>query len=105
VKKQVPNAKFLFLGTGVSLQKVLQDLNLPACDWINIIPQYNSEELPMLLSGATVGAFPSYIEGFGFAVLEKLASGLPTIAYDVPGPREILKLLDGSLLTPVGDVS
>ena len=56
----------------------------------------------MLLSGATVGAFPSYIEGFGFAVLEQLASGLPTVAYDVPGPRETLRILDDSFLVSVG---
>lgn len=104
VKQKVPSAKFLFLGTGLSGEKVLQDLNLPPCDWIDIIPQYDSEELPMLLSGATVGAFPSYIEGFGFAVLEQLASGLPTVAYDVPGPRETLRILDDSLLIPVGNI-
>lgn len=103
IKGQVPSARFLFLGTGLSGEKVLQDLSLPSCDWIEIIPQYNSEDLPKLLSGATVGAFPSYIEGFGFAVLEKLASGLPTVAYDVPGPREMLKYLDLSFLTTVGD--
>ena len=103
IKVKVPSARFLFLGTGLSAEKVLQDLSLPACDWIEIIPQYNSEDLPKLLSGATVGAFPSYIEGFGFAVLEKLASGLPTVAYDVPGPREMLRILDQSLLTTVGD--
>ena len=104
VKRNIPNAKFLFLGTGLSREKVLQDLNLPLCDWIDIIPQYESEELPILLSGATVGAFPSYIEGFPFAVLEKLASGLPTVAYDVPGPRETLRILDDSLLISVGNI-
>jgi glycosyltransferase involved in cell wall biosynthesis len=47
--------------------------------------------------------FPSYIEGFGLAVLEQLAAGLPTIAYDVPGPRQILHPQRDRLLTPVGD--
>lgn len=103
VKKQVPEVRFLFLGTGFSVQKVLEDLNLPACDWIEIIPRYDSDELPRLLSRATVGAFPSYIEGFGFAVLEKLACGIPTVAYDVPGPRETLRLVDNSLLIPPGN--
>jgi glycosyltransferase involved in cell wall biosynthesis len=103
-KTQVPEVRFLFLGTGFSVETVLADLNLPANDWVEVIPQFNSEELPKLLSGATVGAFPSYIEGFGFAVLEKLASGLPTVAYNVPGPREMLHKLDDSLMIPVGDV-
>jgi len=104
VKSQVPSAKFLFLGTGITSERVLGDLNLPACDWIEIVPKYDSAELPSLLSRAAVGAFPSYIEGFGFAVLEKLACGLPTVAYDVPGPREMLQLLDGSFLIMAANV-
>jgi glycosyltransferase involved in cell wall biosynthesis len=32
-----------------------------------------------------------------------LAAGLPTVAYDVPGPREMLKRLDSSLLVPAGE--
>ncbi|OKH33601.1 hypothetical protein NIES2119_22900 [[Phormidium ambiguum] IAM M-71] len=102
-KAQVPEARFLFLGTGFSAETVLADLNLTDNNCVEIIPQFNSEELPQLLSGATVGAFPSYIEGFGFAVLEKLASGLPTVAYNVPGPREMLPKLDDSLMIAVGD--
>jgi len=104
VKTQVPEASFLFLGTGLDTQKVLGDLNISDCDWIQVVPKYNSKELPRLLSQATIGAFPSYIEGFGLAVLEKLACGLPTVAYDVPGPREMLQYLDQSLLTPSGDI-
>lgn len=104
VRAQIPGVRFLFLGTGCSAKVVQEDLKLPACDWLEIIPHYDSDELPHLLCKATVGGFPSYIEGFGFAVLEKLACGLPTIAYDVPGPREMLKHLDNSFLTPVGDI-
>ena len=104
VKAQVSDVRFLFLGTGFSAETVLADLNLPADDLIEIMPQFDSEQLPKLLSGATVGAFPSYIEGFGFAVLEKLASGLPTVAYNVPGPREMLGNLDSSLMITAGDI-
>ena len=50
---------------------------------------------------ATVGAFPSYVEGFPFAVLEKLTAGLPLIAYDAPGARE---MLPAHQLVPPGDV-
>ena len=101
-KSEVPDVRFLFLGTGVDAEIVLADLNLQGCEWIKVIPSYESEELPKLLSDATIGAFPSYMEGFGFAVLEKLACGIPTVAYDVPGPREMLKHLDSSFMIPVG---
>lgn len=104
VRAQVQEARFLFLGTGFSAEVVLEDINLPSSYGIEIVERYDSEELPRLLSGATVGAFPSYMEGFGLAVLEKLASGLPTVAYDIPGPREMLRYLDEDLRVPAGNV-
>ncbi|XWK85984.1 MAG: glycosyltransferase family 4 protein [Phormidium sp.] len=104
IKAKVPDVRFLFLGTAFSAQTVLADLNLPADDSIEILPQFDSEELPKLLSGATVGAFPSYIEGFGFAVLEKLACGIPTVAYNVPGPREMLRHFDSDFMVTPGDI-
>ena len=36
-------------------------------------------------------------------MLEQLAAGIPTIAYDVPGPSQILHSKRDLLLTPVGD--
>ena len=44
--------------------------------------------------------FPSYLEGFGFGVLEMLAASLPVIAYDVPGPP---MMLSDTMLVPAGD--
>ncbi|HEY9301752.1 MAG TPA: glycosyltransferase family 4 protein [Phormidium sp.] len=103
VKVKVPDVRFLFLGTGFSAKFVLEDLNLTSNEGIEIIPQFTTDELPKLLSGATVGAFPSYIEGFGFAVLEKLACGLPTVAYDVPGPRGMLRHFEEEFMFAPGD--
>ncbi|MFB2838103.1 glycosyltransferase family 4 protein [Floridanema evergladense] len=103
VKAKVCDVRFLFLGSGFSAKFVLEDLNLTANEGIEIIPQFTSDELPNFLSGATVGAFPSYIEGFGFAVLEKLACGLPTVAYDVPGPREMLGNFEENFMVVPGD--
>jgi glycosyltransferase involved in cell wall biosynthesis len=44
------------------------------------------------------------VEGFGLAVVEQLAAGLPTIAYDAPGPRDILGGTLPELLVAPGDV-
>ncbi len=99
----VPDAKFRFLGTGCDRAAILEDLGLHDADWISVVPHFHAGELPALLAGATVGTLPSYIEGCPFSILEQLAAGLPTIAYDVPGSRLILGRLSRSLMTPPGE--
>jgi glycosyltransferase involved in cell wall biosynthesis len=103
VHESVPDARFIFLGTLVQDRQVLSDLGLPKSDSIELVLEYQPEQLPQLLSEVAVGAFPSYAEGFGLAVLEQLAAGIPTIAYDAPGPRVILRDQLPELLVPVGD--
>jgi glycosyltransferase involved in cell wall biosynthesis len=39
-----------------------------------------------------------------FAPLEQLAAGIPTIAYNVPGPRQIFKQESAEFLVAAGDV-
>jgi glycosyltransferase involved in cell wall biosynthesis len=68
---------------------------------IDVIPTFDPAELPRLLEDCALGVFPSYLEGFGFAVLEMLAASLPVVAYDVPGPR---MMLDRQYLVPPGNV-
>jgi glycosyltransferase involved in cell wall biosynthesis len=105
IRTRVPDARFLFLGTLVNDAVVLRDLGSSSSANIEIVPQYQPEELPGLLAGAMVGAFPSYIEGFGIAVLEQLAAGIPVVAYDCTGPRDILSPAVPHLLTPIGDTA
>jgi glycosyltransferase involved in cell wall biosynthesis len=104
VRAGVPNARFKFLGTMTDNERVMLDLEVSPCDWIEIVPEYQPDELPNLLANTTVGAFPSYAEGFGLGLLEQLAAGIPTVAYDAPGPRSILRSTLPELLVPVGDV-
>ncbi|CAN5411036.1 hypothetical protein BH20VER3_BH20VER3_10120 [soil metagenome] len=97
-----PDAKFLFLGTMFEESVVRSDLGCGRDQRISCRPTFAEGELPGLLADCALGIFPSHIEGFGLAVLEQLAAGLPTIAYDVPGPRRILQSQRARLLTPVG---
>src|SRR5207245_4567771 len=103
-RELAPGTRFRFLGTGVEREAVLADLGLPSGEGITVVPRYPAADLPSLLGPATVGALPSSIEGWGHGVLEQLAAGIPTIAYDVSGPRSMLGLLDRALLCPAGDV-
>lgn len=100
-----PDAKLLLLGTGIGEDQVRRGFPADAQSAISVIPSYDSEDLPRLLAGATVGAFPGYLEGFGFSVLEKIAAGLPTVAYDAPGPRDILGRMPQPAMLPPGDTA
>jgi glycosyltransferase involved in cell wall biosynthesis len=104
IRGRVPEAGFLFLGTMSDTKNVWSDLGFGPADFVEIVPQFNPDELPRLLSECAVGAFPSYVEGFGMAVVEQLAAGLPTVAYDAPGPRDILRDELAELLITPGDV-
>jgi glycosyltransferase involved in cell wall biosynthesis len=105
IRQGMPETRFNFLGTMTNDQTVLNDLRLASADGIRVLSMFDREQLPRLLGPCVVGLFPSYIEGFGLAVLEQLACGIPTVAYDVSGPRQILRSLAGTLLVPAGDTA
>jgi glycosyltransferase involved in cell wall biosynthesis len=105
VRKCVPEASFCFLGTMIDSKIVLGDLGEFASESAEFVSEYQPEDLPSLLAGCTVGAFPSYVEGFGLAVIEQLAAGIPTVAYDIAGPRNILGTHLSQLLVPAGDIT
>ena len=103
VRAKVPAAQFRFLGTMLDAVTIRSELGAVGSASLELISDFQPEELPALLGDCTVGAFPSYIEGFGLAVLEQLAAGLPVIAYDTPGPRDILHECFPDALVPIGD--
>jgi glycosyltransferase involved in cell wall biosynthesis len=102
VRRRVPKARFSLLGTGTSPERVLAVFAEEDRGHVRSLEWFPAEGLPDLLADATVGVLPSYIEGFPLAVLEQLAAGIPTLAYDVPGSRELLGPASESL-APAGD--
>jgi glycosyltransferase involved in cell wall biosynthesis len=105
VRKCVPEATFRFLGTMIDSETVRRDLGELASNGAEFVSEYQPDDLPGLLADCTVGAFPSYVEGFGLAVIEQLAAGIPTVAYDIAGPRNILGEALPQLLVPAGDIA
>ena len=67
---------------------------------LEVVPTFASSQLAQHLQGVSVGVFPSYLEGFGIAVIEQLAAGIPVLAYAAPGPTDILP---ADWLAPRGD--
>jgi glycosyltransferase involved in cell wall biosynthesis len=60
-------------------------------------------EVQDLLSIAQALVHPSHSEGFGLAILEAMAAGLPVVATRSGGPEEIVEEGVSGLLVPVGD--
>ena len=103
VKKSHPDVKLLLLGCGGLFRtekEILQVFPVQTRSSIQIVLEYSREDLPKHLEKVSLGIFPSYLEGFGFSVIEMIAAGIPVIAYDSPGPSDILP---GDYLVPPGD--
>jgi glycosyltransferase involved in cell wall biosynthesis len=61
----------------------------------------DDDRLSSVLDGASVLAYPSVYEGFGFPPLEAMARGVPVVATAVGAIPEVVG--DGALLVPLGD--
>jgi glycosyltransferase involved in cell wall biosynthesis len=63
----------------------------------------HGEELARYYASADLFVFPSLSETFGNVLLEAMASGLPAIGFDVPGPRDVIRHGETGLV--VGEAS
>lgn len=103
IKRQIPDAQLTLLGAKGLFQKKKNMYSFfpkRLRKSVTIIPEYKESELPKLLENFKIGIFPSYLEGFGFSVIELMASGIPVVAYNAPGPSSILP---PKYMVPSGD--
>ena len=101
VRRRVPDANVPFLGAGVARDDVLAELGYPA--GVEVLPSYDPATLPKLLTTTKAGGLASYVEGFGLGLVEQMACGIPSVAYDVPGPRHTIGTVHHDLVVPLGD--
>lgn len=86
-------------GAGAGLARRAGDLGIS--DRIRFLGRRH--DVPRLLSAMDVGVLPSHEEGLANALIEKLAAGLPIVATDVGGNREIIERLPDCRLVPPRD--
>lgn len=85
-----------------SLRSVARRLGVE--DRVRFCPDVSDEELPQYLRMADIFVFPSQnrLEGFGLAVAEAMAAGLPVVIADMPGVREVIEPgVQGLLVEPL----
>ncbi|MCU1324686.1 MAG: glycosyl transferase family 1 [Bryobacterales bacterium] len=107
-QRPAANALLVIVGDGPdsdSLRKLIAGSNTPGVIWRN---QYvlDRSEMRRYLSAADIYAFSSRHEGFPVAPLEAMACGLPVVATDCIGIRDILSHpYDGGIVVPLEDSS
>ncbi len=82
------NVKFQIVGSG-PMSHVIKDLGKRYTN-IQYLGRVSDEELPTIYRSSDVLVMPSRSETFGIVAIEAQASGLPVIATNIPGPREIV---------------
>jgi len=95
----------LVIGAGprlASLRSMARRLDVE--ERVRFCSNVSDEDLPRYLALADVFAFPSQnrLEGFGLAVAEAMAMGLPVVVADMPGVREVIEPgVEGLLVEPL----
>jgi alpha-1,3-mannosyltransferase len=59
-------------------------------DRVTFVLGFPEDEMPRLLASAALAAFPSQGEGFGIALLEAMAAGVPLLANRIPAHEALL---------------
>jgi glycosyltransferase involved in cell wall biosynthesis len=104
VLSEVPSARLLIVGDG-ELEASLKDEaeRLALGDAVRFLGF--RRDIAELLAASDFFLHPARQEPFGLVILEAAAHGLPTIAYDDGGPREIIRDGVSGRLVPPGDTA
>ncbi len=99
---EIKNIHFVFLGEGSlkeSMQEKINSLNL------NNKATFLSarKNVESVLNALDILVMPSLWEGLGMASLEAMAAGVPVLASDVEGIREVVKNNETGILVPPAD--
>ena len=100
LKREIPNLKVVFLGSGIDLEKFKeQGKNLGDAlvfeGFVSNVADY--------IKSFDVFAYPSNYEGLGSVLLDVMEQGIPVVATAVDGIPDIVKDHDSGLLIEKGD--
>lgn len=99
-----PSCRLMLIGDGpeaAALRQLATELGLQA----RVEFCGHREDVPQLLQGLDIFVLPSLSEGMSNTLLEAMAAGLPVLASDVGGNKELIEAERSGLLFPSGDVS
>lgn len=89
VVRTVPNAKFIWIGGGEDERQLLEAVQYEGLSDRFIFTGFVSDIRPSL-SAVDIFCLLSDYESFGYATVEAMAMGLPTVGTDVPGTKDVI---------------
>jgi len=98
--RSVPDVDLVLVGDGDSrpaMEHLASDLGIS--ERVHFLGRRH--DIPQLLKLADIYVHASNYEGFGIAAVEAMSAGLPVVASNIPGLREVVK--DAGLLVPPRD--
>lgn len=102
IEQDEPATHLVLVGDGPARQELEQALEGTRASFTGFL---RGEALAEAYASADLFAFPSTTETFGQAVLEAMASGLPVLAFDAEGVRDLVRHDETGLLVPEGDTA
>ncbi len=93
----------LVAGDGEARAEVKQALDFPGR--VGYLGRMDRKAIDSLHTAADIGVWPAINEAYGMALLEAQAAGLPLVAGDRPGVRQIVIDGETGLLAPEGDAT
>lgn len=106
VTKSARNAMFLIVGDGPERERLESEIrNAGLQERVRLIGEVPHRGVPEYFAAADIFFMPSEEEGFPHVLLEAMAAGLPYVASDVGGVREITPPVLASYIIPPRDIS
>jgi glycosyltransferase involved in cell wall biosynthesis len=101
VHKQIPRVEFLLVGDG-PLRPVIEEQTAALGLRERVLFLGDRRDIPAILASSDLSVLTSDSEGLSNVILESMAAGVPVIAYDVGGNRELVNDDRGALI-PAGN--
>ncbi len=86
VKEKIPDIRIFIAGTGPAEDSLKKDF--PEATYLGWLDE---KKMAKLYHSLDLFVFPSRFDTFGNVVLEAFVHGMPVIAYDVKGPKDIIE--------------
>lgn len=107
LRARIPSLRHVWVAPGMTGEAGMLPEDLPQRRGISdvVVKLGLRDDLPALYGAADVLVHPSHREGVPRVLMEAAATGLPIVASDIPGNREVVSHERSALLVPLGDAA